>query len=153
MPSFDRRRWRLTVRFYEDSLTLEQAGLADAMLAYELDGQPLRREHGVPARVVIPEMYGYKNVNSTGRRCASSTASTSTVAPGFAAAPAAPADSMPARSSSRPDRRVHAPVRDVRVLALVRRARHPLPLRQHDPAPRRPDVRERKESRRAITDL
>jgi len=47
---------------YEDSLTLEQAYLADAMLAYEMDGRPLKREHGAPARVVIPEMYGYKNV-------------------------------------------------------------------------------------------
>ena len=47
---------------YEDSLTLEQAHLADAMLAYEMDGRPLAREHGAPARVVIPEMYGYKNV-------------------------------------------------------------------------------------------
>ena len=47
---------------YEDSLTLEQATLADAMLAYEMDRQPLAREHGAPARVVIPEMYGYKNV-------------------------------------------------------------------------------------------
>jgi len=47
---------------YEDSLTLAQAQLADAMLAYEMDGRPLRREHGAPTRVVIPEMYGYKNV-------------------------------------------------------------------------------------------
>jgi DMSO/TMAO reductase YedYZ molybdopterin-dependent catalytic subunit len=47
---------------YEDSLTLAQASLADAMLAYEMDGRPLEREHGAPARVVIPEMYGYKNV-------------------------------------------------------------------------------------------
>ncbi len=47
---------------YEDSLTLEQAYLADAMLAYEMDGRPLPREHGAPVRVVIPEMYGYKNV-------------------------------------------------------------------------------------------
>ena len=47
---------------YEDSLTLEQATLADAMLAYELDGRPLPRPHGAPVRVVIPEMYGYKNV-------------------------------------------------------------------------------------------
>src|SRR5712691_3204646 len=46
---------------YVDSLTLEQAYLADAMLAYEMDGQPLPRPHGAPARVVIPEMYGYKN--------------------------------------------------------------------------------------------
>jgi DMSO/TMAO reductase YedYZ molybdopterin-dependent catalytic subunit len=47
---------------YVDTLSLRQAGLADAMLAYELDGKPLLREHGAPARVVIPEMYGYKNV-------------------------------------------------------------------------------------------
>ena len=49
-------------RPYVDTLTLAQAGLADAMLAYEMDGEPLRREHGAPVRVVIPEMYGYKNV-------------------------------------------------------------------------------------------
>jgi len=49
-------------RPYVDTLTLEQAELGDAMLAYEMDGKPLRREHGAPARVVIPEMYGYKNV-------------------------------------------------------------------------------------------
>ena len=47
---------------YVDSLSLRQAGLADAMLAYELDGKPLSRDHGAPVRVVIPEMYGYKNV-------------------------------------------------------------------------------------------
>lgn len=32
------------------------------MLAWEMDGKPLAREHGAPVRVVIPEMYGYKNV-------------------------------------------------------------------------------------------
>ncbi len=47
---------------YVDTLTLGQAGLADVLLAYELDGKPLPREHGAPVRVVIPEMYGYKNV-------------------------------------------------------------------------------------------
>ena len=47
---------------YNDSLTIEQAGLHDVMLALELDGQPLSRPHGSPARVVIPEMYGYKGV-------------------------------------------------------------------------------------------
>jgi DMSO/TMAO reductase YedYZ molybdopterin-dependent catalytic subunit len=31
------------------------------MLAYEMDGKPLSRAHGAPVRVVIPEMYGYKN--------------------------------------------------------------------------------------------
>jgi DMSO/TMAO reductase YedYZ molybdopterin-dependent catalytic subunit len=47
---------------YNDSLTLEQALLPDAMLAHTLNGQPLSRPHGAPARVVIPEMYGYKGV-------------------------------------------------------------------------------------------
>lgn len=47
---------------YVDSLTLEQASAADAMLAYEMDGKPLTRPHGAPARVVMPKMYGYKNV-------------------------------------------------------------------------------------------
>ena len=49
-------------RPYVDSLTLEEAYLKDAMLAYEMDAKPLSRPHGAPARVVIPEMYGYKNV-------------------------------------------------------------------------------------------
>jgi DMSO/TMAO reductase YedYZ molybdopterin-dependent catalytic subunit len=47
---------------YVDSLTLDQALVPDVMLAYELDGKPLSRPHGAPARVVIPEMYGYKGV-------------------------------------------------------------------------------------------
>jgi DMSO/TMAO reductase YedYZ molybdopterin-dependent catalytic subunit len=47
---------------YVDTLTLQQAQLADVMLAYEMDGQPLAREHGAPVRVVIPDMYGYKGV-------------------------------------------------------------------------------------------
>jgi DMSO/TMAO reductase YedYZ molybdopterin-dependent catalytic subunit len=47
---------------YVDSLTTRQAGLHDVMLAYEQDGKPLQRVHGAPVRLVIPEMYGYKNV-------------------------------------------------------------------------------------------
>jgi DMSO/TMAO reductase YedYZ molybdopterin-dependent catalytic subunit len=47
---------------YNDSLTLPQVGLHDVMLALDMDGQPLSRPHGSPARVVIPEMYGYKGV-------------------------------------------------------------------------------------------
>jgi DMSO/TMAO reductase YedYZ molybdopterin-dependent catalytic subunit len=47
---------------YVDTLTRQQAQLADVMLAYEMDGKPLAREHGAPVRVVIPDMYGYKGV-------------------------------------------------------------------------------------------
>jgi DMSO/TMAO reductase YedYZ molybdopterin-dependent catalytic subunit len=47
---------------YVDYLTLEQVRLHDVMLAYEMNGKPLPREHGAPLRLIIPEMYGYKNV-------------------------------------------------------------------------------------------
>jgi DMSO/TMAO reductase YedYZ molybdopterin-dependent catalytic subunit len=52
---------------YVDSLTLQQAKLHDVMLAYEMNGKPLPREHGAPVRLVIPEMYGYKNVKWVSR--------------------------------------------------------------------------------------
>ena len=47
---------------YVDGLTLEQALLPEVLLAYEMDGEPLTRPHGAPTRLVIPQMYGYKNV-------------------------------------------------------------------------------------------
>jgi DMSO/TMAO reductase YedYZ molybdopterin-dependent catalytic subunit len=62
LPSATAVRFVSMERPYEDSLTLEQLRLADAMLAYELGGQALSRPHGAPARVVLPEMYGYKGV-------------------------------------------------------------------------------------------
>ena len=47
---------------YVDSLTLDQAMSQDALLAHGMDGAPLERKHGAPARVVMPRMYGYKGV-------------------------------------------------------------------------------------------
>jgi DMSO/TMAO reductase YedYZ molybdopterin-dependent catalytic subunit len=47
---------------YVDYLSMKQVQLHDVMLAYEMDGKPLPREHGAPLRLIIPEMYGYKNV-------------------------------------------------------------------------------------------
>lgn len=48
---------------YADTLTLDQIRAApDAMLGLEMDGRPLTREHGAPARLVMPQMYGYKGV-------------------------------------------------------------------------------------------
>jgi DMSO/TMAO reductase YedYZ molybdopterin-dependent catalytic subunit len=52
---------------YVDYLTLQQASLHDVLLAYELDGKPLPREHGAPVRLVMPEMYGYKSVKWVSR--------------------------------------------------------------------------------------
>ena len=52
---------------YVDYLTLQQASLHDVLLAYEMDGKPLPREHGAPVRLVMPEMYGYKSVKWVSR--------------------------------------------------------------------------------------
>ena len=49
-------------RDYVDTLALDQTTLPDVMLAHHMDGQPLSRAHGSPLRLVIPDMYGYKNV-------------------------------------------------------------------------------------------
>lgn len=43
---------------YSASLTLPQ--LRAALLVYEMDGQPLPAEHGYPARLIAPGLYGYK---------------------------------------------------------------------------------------------
>lgn len=52
---------------YVDTLTLDQARLPDAMLAYEMGGKPITREHGAPTRFVMPRMYGYKGVKWVAR--------------------------------------------------------------------------------------
>jgi DMSO/TMAO reductase YedYZ molybdopterin-dependent catalytic subunit len=52
---------------YVDDLTLQQAKLHDVLLAYEMNGKPLPREHGAPVRLVMPEMYGYKSVKWVAR--------------------------------------------------------------------------------------
>ena len=62
LPTATAVRFVSLERPYEDSLTLEQLRVGDAMLAYEMGGRPLSRPHGSPARVVLPEMYGYKGV-------------------------------------------------------------------------------------------
>jgi DMSO/TMAO reductase YedYZ molybdopterin-dependent catalytic subunit len=62
LPTATAVRFVSMERPYEDSLTLEQLRLPDAMLATGLGGSALSRPHGAPARVVLPEMYGYKGV-------------------------------------------------------------------------------------------
>jgi hypothetical protein len=47
---------------YTDSIALDVALRADALLAYEMNGQPLTKAHGYPARLLIPGIYGMKNV-------------------------------------------------------------------------------------------
>ena len=47
---------------YVDQISMDQFREPDAMLARHQDGKPLTRSHGAPLRLVLPSMYGYKNV-------------------------------------------------------------------------------------------
>jgi len=62
LPEAHAIRFTSLERPYTDSLTIDQALLPEVMVAFDMDRAPLSRPHGAPARVVIPEMYGYKGV-------------------------------------------------------------------------------------------
>lgn len=47
---------------YTDSIVLDRALNSGALLAYEMNGAPLEKSHGYPARLLIPNIYGMKNV-------------------------------------------------------------------------------------------
>ena len=47
---------------YTESLTLEQARRPDVIVAYTMQGRPLTRLHGGPARLYVAPMYGYKSL-------------------------------------------------------------------------------------------
>lgn len=50
----------VAVRGYSASLPLVDLLHPDALLATHVDGEPLTPEHGWPARVVLPHLYGFK---------------------------------------------------------------------------------------------
>jgi DMSO/TMAO reductase YedYZ molybdopterin-dependent catalytic subunit len=47
---------------YERSLSVDEAGRDDVIVAYEMNGQPLTPQHGFPARLVVPGWYGMTHV-------------------------------------------------------------------------------------------
>jgi DMSO/TMAO reductase YedYZ molybdopterin-dependent catalytic subunit len=47
---------------YTESLSLEQARRDDVLVAYEMLGGPVSREHGGPVRLYVAPMYGYKSI-------------------------------------------------------------------------------------------
>ncbi len=46
---------------YKDSITIEKALEDNTTLAIEMNGAPLTADHGYPARMLIPNIYGMKN--------------------------------------------------------------------------------------------
>lgn len=46
---------------YTESLTLDQAHRSDILVAYEMLGGPISRQHGGPVRLYVAPMYGYKS--------------------------------------------------------------------------------------------
>lgn len=47
---------------YYDSIPYELALSEDVFLAYRMNGEPLPKQHGYPVRVIVPGIYGMKNV-------------------------------------------------------------------------------------------
>lgn len=47
---------------YTETLTLEQAMRDDVLVAHQMLGKPVTREHGGPVRLYVAPMYGYKSL-------------------------------------------------------------------------------------------
>ena len=47
---------------YEDSIPVAQGLDPDTMVVIGMNGEPLPRDHGAPARMIVPAIYGFKNV-------------------------------------------------------------------------------------------
>jgi DMSO/TMAO reductase YedYZ molybdopterin-dependent catalytic subunit len=47
---------------YTDSIPLERAMQDGTLLVYEMNGEPLTPTHGFPVRLIVPGIYGMKNV-------------------------------------------------------------------------------------------
>ncbi|MFY9572113.1 MAG: molybdopterin-dependent oxidoreductase, partial [Blastocatellia bacterium] len=52
---------------YTDSIPLERAMADGTLLVYEMNGEPLTPDHGFPLRLLVPGIYGMKNVKGITR--------------------------------------------------------------------------------------
>jgi DMSO/TMAO reductase YedYZ molybdopterin-dependent catalytic subunit len=61
-PSATHLRFSSFDGVYYESLTLDQARRDDVLVAHEMQGGPVTREHGGPVRLYVAPMYGYKSL-------------------------------------------------------------------------------------------
>lgn len=47
---------------YTDSIPIERALAPEPMIVWSMNGEPLPRLHGTPVRVIVPGLYGIKNI-------------------------------------------------------------------------------------------
>jgi DMSO/TMAO reductase YedYZ molybdopterin-dependent catalytic subunit len=59
--AFRQQNYKLDQQFAR-SITLEHALKPEPLLAYELNGEPLKRDNGFPLRLIMPGWYGVANV-------------------------------------------------------------------------------------------
>ena len=54
---------------YGSSIPIEKAldPHGDVILAYEMNGEPIPRDHGYPVRVIVPGVVGARNVKWLGK--------------------------------------------------------------------------------------
>jgi DMSO/TMAO reductase YedYZ molybdopterin-dependent catalytic subunit len=47
---------------YSDTFAIDKALAEETLVVYQINGEPLPREHGYPVRIIVPGLYGEKNV-------------------------------------------------------------------------------------------
>jgi DMSO/TMAO reductase YedYZ molybdopterin-dependent catalytic subunit len=65
-PSASAIRFHSFDGVYTESLTLDQARRDDVLIAYEMEGETVSRQHGGPVRLYVAPMYGYKSLKWLG---------------------------------------------------------------------------------------
>jgi DMSO/TMAO reductase YedYZ molybdopterin-dependent catalytic subunit len=66
-PTATRVAFRSFDGTYTESLTLEEAMRDDVIVAHEMLGKPVTRDHGGPVRLYVAPMYGYKSIKWLGQ--------------------------------------------------------------------------------------
>lgn len=47
---------------FSDTFSIEKAMADETLVVYQINGEPLPRKHGYPVRIIVPGLYGEKNV-------------------------------------------------------------------------------------------